>query len=196
MERSGSPRTGPSGKSSPQSWTSPQPRLRTPAAYQGCAGMWHSQGWAEKGVPPEGSRSSGSTEQGVEQHPQAGKSCIPPLQCEGHSHHDRLQEACVLSRAGRKGLRSCQSREQRPGNSAADAGRRCAGEASLCRHSSVTVTLCAAASEPGGVGDQLSTTRGADQGPLLGCHRPRSAARVTQDHPMVLTPLLAATNTA
>lgn len=190
----------------PQPPEQPPPRQHPGPALlaKGCTGTRCSCGW--EGTPGTGCRRAGDTEKGAERLHQAGKCCVPSCRHVGtgsglattarrsqHSHRDTshrqraLGHSCVLSAAshstaaGRKGLKELPERGMRPGNSAADAGRRFAGEASLSRHSSVTVTAplrrlgapAVSRSSTRGAGDRLGCTRGADRGP----------ARVTRTSP-------------
>lgn len=91
-----------------------------------------------------------------------------------------LRQGCVLSRASsprssrEERVKELPERGMRPGNSAADAGRRSAGKASLHRHSSVTLTaaleLPRDLEQHTGSGQQLGSMPGADRGPSPGCH--------------------------
>ena len=117
----------------------------------------------------------------------------------------RLCEAGVPSRASsqRSGreerVKELPERGMRPGNSAADAGGRSAGEASLYRRSSVTVTAPELTPRAGAAHGEWATDpapRAEQTGDPPRAAALHSTARGSRDHPRVPTLLLAATNTA
>lgn len=136
--------------------------------------MWHSQDRAGRGYGR-----GGCSEKGAKQLPRDGKCVSPPAgmweqgqaklphpegsQPPGHKLHQPCAQPCWEER-----VKELPERRARPGNSAADAGTRCAGEAPLSRHRSVT-------SPPALQPTSRSTTWavGADQGHSLGCHPTR-----------------------